>query len=380
MRKIRACTRVTCATSVLALLVFPCADALASSGEFTSAQANADWTLGAVAGSASWGDCQHIGGCRLQPFVTVGTSACSSAERRWPHSNDHLTLAWSGAEYRSAGSESFDVSDIPLSGEPGQLACLTLLETYEERPYCQLHPEPGIACPQWILQAENPTVLGEAMLTQALSAPNEPPTIGGEAVLSVTATDATLEAEIDPRGASAGVFYQFQLLLDPGEAPTELACPSSSPPGYSVCAGPQDPTALPLKWVPGNAATTVSLDLASVGVSLDPGRTYYFRVLAADRLFSEDTAEWQSPAAVGPSEEFATPPAPSIVGESASGVTSSESPSTSKQADDASAPPTSSPVTAPSIALPLHHRHRRHHRRHGLVRHRGGRHRASEVG
>ena len=34
---------------------------------------------------------------------------------------------------------------------------------------------------------------------------------------------------------------------DPGEAPTELACPSSPPSGYSVCAGPQDSGALPTR-------------------------------------------------------------------------------------------------------------------------------------
>jgi hypothetical protein len=133
-----------------------------------------------------------------------------------------------------------------------------------------------------------------------------PPSIAAESVSSVTPTNATLEAEIDPQGASAGVFYQFQLLHDPGEAPTELECPSSNP-GWSVCAGPQDASALPLGWIPGTEAKTVSLELASAGVSLEPGRTYYFRVLAADRIFSEDVAEWEPPAIVGASESFTTP-------------------------------------------------------------------------
>jgi hypothetical protein len=125
---------------------------------------------------------------------------------------------------------------------------------------------------------------------------------------------------MDTQGASAGAFYQFQLLLDPGEATTELACPSSPPHGYSACVGPQDLNALPLEWIPGNQAQTVKLDLSGAGVTLAPGRTYYFRVLVADRIFSEDTAEWETPAVVGASEEFTTPAVPSIVSESASNI------------------------------------------------------------
>jgi hypothetical protein len=520
MRKTRTRTLAVLTVSVLALLAFPVADAVASS-EIASAQANADWTFGAISGSASWGVCQHGGsgapgmgtstsGCSLQPFVTVGTSACSAEERRWPHSNDDLTLAWSGHEYSGPGSESFDVSEVPLSGEPGQLACLTLLETYEERPYCQLHPEPGMACPMWIALRQNATLLDEASLTQAsaAAAAEEPPTIDGESAsglgtesatleaqinphstergayyqfqiakdpsefaaeftcptegfpansslcLGVTAqegalpisaipagtsdqavsldlesagvtlepdtayyyrviaagivptedttqweeptvlgasqtfstqsgspviesesvshlssTGAMLEAEIDPQGASAGAFYQFQLLPDPGEAPTELACPSSPPSGYSVCVGPQDSTALPLGWIPGNAPAKVSLDLASAGVSLEPGRTYYFRVLAADRVFSEDAAEWESPAVVGNSESFTTPSSAS------DGETAPAPPAPSSASSE------SSSTTTEATSSTLHRRrHHRHHRRHRLARQSRRAVRASQAG
>ncbi len=153
-----------------------------------------------------------------------------------------------------------------------------------------------------------------ALLTLSVSAAyaSASPTIESESVSKITSTDATLEAELDPEGAEAGVFYQFQLLLDPGEAPTELECPSSLP-GYSTCAGSSDPSALPLGWICGEceiepSAVPVSLDLASAGASLEPGRTYYFRVLAADRKFSEDVAEWEPPAVVGASKRFTTPP------------------------------------------------------------------------
>ncbi len=158
------------------------------------------------------------------------------------------------------------------------------------------------------------------------SAAASPPTIESESLSDIAATDATLEAQINPHGASAGVLYQFQLLLDPGEASSELACPPSPPPGYSTCVGPQDPSALPLGWIAGDEAQTVSLDLASAGVFLEPGRTYYFRVLAADRKLSEDAAEWEAPAVLGASEQLSTPvqdPArPSIESESVSNVTS----------------------------------------------------------
>lgn len=160
-----------------------------------------------------------------------------------------------------------------------------------------------------------------AVLSLASASSASPPVVESESVSNLTPSNATLEAKINPQGASAGVFYQFQLLLDPGEAPTEMACPSSPVPGYSVCVGPQDPNALPLEWIPGNETQTVGLDLASAGVTLTPGRVYYFRVLVADRIFSEDTAEWEPPAVVGPSEEFTTPPVPSIVSESASNIT-----------------------------------------------------------
>ena len=153
---------------------------------------------------------------------------------------------------------------------------------------------------------ESPAVVGPS---EAFTTPTVP-IVEGESA-SKSQPPATLEAKIDPQGASAGVFYQFQLLLDPGEAPTEIACPPSVP-GYSVCVGPQDPGVLPLEWIPGNEAQTVKLDLSSAGVTLDPGRTYFFRVLVANRVFTEDTAEWEPPAVVGTSAQFTTPPAPSL--------------------------------------------------------------------
>jgi hypothetical protein len=149
------------------------------------------------------------------------------------------------------------------------------------------------------------------------------PSIEATSASHVTATDATLEATIDPRGASAGVFYQFQLLLDPGEAPTELECPATASAPYSTCVGPSDAGALPLRSISG-ASQTVALDLSNAGVVLQPGRTYYFRALAADRVVNEDAAEWEGPATVGETREFTTPELPSISAESASNVSATD--------------------------------------------------------
>jgi len=166
-------------------------------------------------------------------------------------------------------------------------------------------------------------ILGGALFWVS-SASAAAPTIEGESISGLSPTNATLEAEIDPNGASAGAFYQFQLLHDPGEAPTELACPSSPTSGYSVCAGPPGPGALPLGWISGSGAQTVTLELAAAGVTLSPGRTYFFRVLVADRVFSEDVAEWESPAVVGASEGFTAPSLPSIESESASNISATD--------------------------------------------------------
>jgi len=195
---------VLMAAMALACLASPAAYAAPANGEFTRAEANADWTLGSVAGSAAWSGCQFESEppwyelkypwyepsretwsvreeCRLQAFATIGPgsgqSDCSVQERHWPHSGDQLALAWTSDETRGSGSASFDVSAVPLSGAPGELACLSLLETYLERPACQVHPEPGVVCAQFILVVDNYSVLASAML----AAPPPSPPVNAEA-------------------------------------------------------------------------------------------------------------------------------------------------------------------------------------------------------
>lgn len=141
-----------------------------------------------------------------------------------------------------------------------------------------------------------------ALLLPGSAGAVEAPSIKGESVSNVSSTGARLEAEIDPVGTEHGLFFQFQLLHDPGEAPTELACPPAPPPGYSVCAGPQSPDVLPLGFISGSGTQQVTQDVSG----LNPGHTYFYRVLAAPALLTEDAAEWEGPALVGPSQSFET--------------------------------------------------------------------------
>jgi hypothetical protein len=239
-----------------------------------------------------------------------------------PQSPGSLSLGFlSGSDSRPV---SVDLASAGVALQPGH--------TY----YYRLLVAPAVPsedAAEW----EAPAVVGPS---KSFTTP-DPPSILGASVANVTQRDATLQAHIDPHGAANGTFYQFQLLLDPGEAPTEMACPALPPSGFSGCVGPQDLGALPLGFVSGDEPQAVSLDLASAGVTLTPGRTYFFRVLAADRIVTEDTAEWEAPAAVGPSESFTTLAEPPPLG----GSTGTGGPS----------------GQLPPPAVPPHHK--RHHRR-----------------
>jgi hypothetical protein len=154
-----------------------------------------------------------------------------------------------------------------------------------------------------------------------------PPAVVSEAVSGVTSTDATLEASLSSGDAPAGAYYQFQFSELPAGFPDELNCPpppSSGP--FLPCNGPESSTALPIGHIPqADGATTVALDLADAGLTLEPGATYYFRIVVAPAVESEDTIEWEDPAVSGEERSFATagPAAPPLVtGESVSQLTS----------------------------------------------------------
>ena len=163
--------------------------------------------------------------------------------------------------------------------------------------------------------------LGAAATASAASVP----TIESESSSHVTATDATLEAEINLHEASAGVYYQFQLVTDPSEYPSEILCPPTLQPGTDGCIGPQG-TALPIGFIPGNTMQPGSTARASSGVTLRPGTTYHFRVLVARRVQTEDTIEWEPPTIYGADQTFRTPSnlPPSIESESVSHITQTD--------------------------------------------------------
>jgi hypothetical protein len=190
------------------------------------------------------------------------------------------------------------------------------------------------------------------------AAEDEIPSIASEGSSHITATDATLEAAINPHGAAAGDYYQFQLARDPSEYASEILCPPTLQPGIDGCIGPQG-AALPIGWVPGNlenplAAQPVHLDLAGAGVALQPGTTYHYRVLVARRVQTEDTIQWEPPTVYGADQTFTTPSGPP--------------PLNSQPSSTGGQPPA---IQSPSSVSPSHHRRHRHHRRH-----KGGLHRS----
>jgi hypothetical protein len=148
------------------------------------------------------------------------------------------------------------------------------------------------------------------------------PVIENESATDVSANDATLQAQIDPRGQA--LWYQFQLVENPSEYASELECPSAHE-GSPLLCGPLFQGALPLEFMPaGEAPQTVSLDLASAGVTLQPGRTFHYRVIAAPHVLTEDTVAWAGPPVYGTDETFTTPaapPSPQVSSESISPVT-----------------------------------------------------------
>lgn len=152
---------------------------------------------------------------------------------------------------------------------------------------------------------------GEDSPYETCPASKTPPAIDSESVSNVSSTDATLEAQVNPHEASSGVYYQFQLVADASEYASEILCPAKLPPSSDGCQGTESASALPIGFIPGETLQpgvdrAASLDLASAGVTLEPGTTYHYRVLLARRVESEDTIEWEPPAIFGPDRTFTT--------------------------------------------------------------------------
>jgi hypothetical protein len=163
------------------------------------------------------------------------------------------------------------------------------------------------------------------------TAPKPKPAIEYVSVGNVTLNDARLYAGIRTEGLESGAYYQFQVVADPSEYPPEIACPVSEHSGLGGggCTAAPTPGALPIESAPeltAMYAAGVSVNLASAGMTLQPGTTYHYRVIAATARASEDQLEWEHPPVYSADETFTTPAAaaPSIEGESVSHVTSTD--------------------------------------------------------
>lgn len=155
------------------------------------------------------------------------------------------------------------------------------------------------------------------------------PSIESESASDITETDATLEAQINPQSPERGVHYQFQVVKDASEYLPEFACPTEGfPAGTSLCLGlPSQAGALPISGTAaGMQDQSVSLDLGSAGLTLQPGTTYHYRVIAARIVQTEDTIAWEPPIVYGSDRTFTTPSAsmPSIASESISRLTQTD--------------------------------------------------------
>jgi hypothetical protein len=129
----------------------------------------------------------------------------------------------------------------------------------------------------------------------------EAPAIVSESVSNVTEHDATLEAQFNTGGLYTG--YEFQIDTNSSYNFPNKGCPFAIP-GQPECqlisvGEPLPPGLLepkPQYIQAGSGEQSVSLDLASIGVVLQPGTTYYYRVVVSHGHGSED-----------PSQTFTTP-------------------------------------------------------------------------
>ncbi|MFI4992088.1 MAG: NHL repeat-containing protein [Solirubrobacterales bacterium] len=153
-----------------------------------------------------------------------------------------------------------------------------------------------------VLTTKNGTLDGS---DHEFSTPPVPPTVNGESLSGITQNDATLEATINPGGQA--VRYQFQLVSNSDEYRSEIDCPPHPGPPF-VCIGEHVTEALPIGFIEkGSEPKSVTLDLASAGVTLAPGTIYHYRVLVTKSVATEDTIQWEGPPVYGANETFTTP-------------------------------------------------------------------------
>lgn len=176
MRKRLRLSFVTAFATAIALLgpasaaaiVGPLPPTYPPTGKITRAEATPDWKIGSIAAEVSWGACEspefpeppwdpempepapdpYFYSCSSTAFLTVGAGQgeddCSDPGRTPWRLGVGVVLAWLGEESLFPVSADLDLPDLPLSGEPGQLACLSAIEYLPS--YCP--PVPEIVCAQ----------------------------------------------------------------------------------------------------------------------------------------------------------------------------------------------------------------------------------------
>ncbi len=155
------------------------------------------------------------------------------------------------------------------------------------------------------------------------------PAVEYEWASNIGTTDATVHAAINPDGLPNGVYYQFQVVKNTSEYPSEIVCPERAlPPGHDTCGPvPLPHVGMPIGFISAESTgQSVSQDLASADITLQPNTTYHYRVIVVKRVLTEDTLEWEGPPVYGPDQTFTTPAAeaPTVEAESASHVTSTD--------------------------------------------------------
>jgi hypothetical protein len=116
-----------------------------------------------------------------------------------------------------------------------------------------------------------------------------PPTIGAQWVTEVTQDDASLNAEINPSGLPTAYELQidttgrFRFYERGGGCPlsgVQMICTAAEAPGDPLPPGLVQPPEFMLPAV--DEGRHVSVEMASIGATLQPGTTYRFRAIASN--------------------------------------------------------------------------------------------------
>jgi hypothetical protein len=139
--------------------------------------------------------------------------------------------------------------------------------------------------------------VGEAFQKEFLTP--RPPLIDSESVTNISSTDATLNAEISTYDLYTA--YEFQIDTNASYNYTKSNCPlgacQSITVGEPLPAGLVEPSPQAIPARSGNQS--VSLDLASIAATLQPGTTYHYKVIASN---------FGGPTVQGPDQTFTTEP------------------------------------------------------------------------